>query len=126
MSDTMLALFSDDGQAYNVRLVREGDRHGRNDCLTHDRADPLVEFYAVSDGAGAGPRGYFVSSYYASTLRGEGPGASRGVADSGLCLHGGGTYDKSYSADASVMTQVLRWLEHQGITKGQDADETQD
>ena len=30
---------------FNVRIVRAGDRYGRDNCLTHDKDEPLVEFY---------------------------------------------------------------------------------
>tara|TARA_R110000868_G_scaffold171727_1_gene407492 strand:+ start:56 stop:337 length:282 start_codon:yes stop_codon:yes gene_type:complete len=63
---------------FNFRLIRKGDRYGRNDVLTHDKAEPVIEFYD--------PRyphtalGQFVSSYYVSTFLG---------VNSGLMLHGG-------------------------------------
>ena len=55
---------------FNVRTVRTGDRYGANDCLTHDKAEPMIEFYdARQDPAKFGPRGQFVSRYYLKTLR---------------------------------------------------------
>ena len=54
---------------FNIRIVREGDRYGANDCLTHAKPDPMIEFYdARQDPAKFGPRGQFVSRYYVKTL----------------------------------------------------------
>lgn len=82
---------NDEGRVFNVRVVREGDRYGLNDCLEHDKADPMIEFYdATYEGERFGPRGQFVSRYYLSTLAQSTSGVCR-VARStgGLCLHGG-------------------------------------
>lgn len=58
-----------DGRLFNVRLVRKGDKYGREDVLTHNEEDPLVEFYDASQDLKAfGPRGQFVSRYYRATL----------------------------------------------------------
>jgi len=47
---------------YNVRIVRKGDRFGRDDCLTHDDDRPMVEFYdsnyPTDDGRGGYVRRY--------------------------------------------------------------------
>jgi hypothetical protein len=71
------------GREFYVRVVFEGERYGLNDCLTHDKADPLIEFYDRAHvGGDFGPRGQFVSRYYASTLAEHEPGV-------GLALNGG-------------------------------------
>jgi len=71
------------GRPFNVRIVRQGGGYGADDCLTHDNADPLVEFYdAAADPAKFGPRGQFVSRYFLSTLEGR-------SVPAGLNLHGG-------------------------------------
>lgn len=64
------------GRVFLVRAVLKGDRYGFNDCLVHDEIDPLIEFYDFkyssefdADGfADFGPRGQFISRYYAKTL----------------------------------------------------------
>jgi hypothetical protein len=63
---------------FNVRIVRAGDRYGRDNCLTYDKEDqPMVEFY-IGD--------YFVSRYYVATILGtDGYGSGEG----GLILDGG-------------------------------------
>lgn len=55
---------------FNVRLVKQGDKYGRDDCLTHSKANPMIEFYdARQDPAKFGDRGQFVSRYYVETLQ---------------------------------------------------------
>lgn len=49
-----------------TRAVTKGGNYGLNDCLTHDDADPLVEFYS-RDTFGPGKH-QFISRYYLSTL----------------------------------------------------------
>lgn len=65
---------------FNVRVVLPGDKYGRDDCLTHDGPEALVEFYdGTQDPAKFGDRGQFISRYYCSTIT---------ASDSGMCLHG--------------------------------------
>lgn len=66
---------------FNVRVVLRGDKYGRDDSVTHDGDDPLVEFYdATQDPDKFGDRGQFISRYFFSTLLHTG---------GGLDLHGG-------------------------------------
>lgn len=56
---------------YNMRLVRPGERYGRDHVLVNEYDDVLVEFYDA-DYAGDerfGELGQFVSRYMLSTLR---------------------------------------------------------
>ena len=69
---------------FNVRIVRKGDKYGREFCLTYDEDQPMVEFYDsryphTKDGQ-------FVSRYYVSTILGTANGAFH---PGGLCLDGG-------------------------------------
>jgi hypothetical protein len=88
----LIQVINDDGRRFNVRLVVQGESYGRDNCLAHDKADPLVEFYdaTYANQKTFGALGQFVSRYYLSTLKGEDgftirrPGPSRG-----LCLDGG-------------------------------------
>jgi hypothetical protein len=62
------------GLSFNVRLVRKGDRYGLNDCLTHDKDEPLVEFYDATyeqDARFDLGRGQFVARYCLDTLTGK-------------------------------------------------------
>lgn len=85
---------NDAGRAFHVRLVRHGDRYGLNDCLVHDKVDPLVEFYDATyenDRRFTPGLGQFASRYSLSTLTGNPGGygndhlhSPRGIA---LCGH---------------------------------------
>lgn len=80
---------NDQGRAFNIVLVRQGDRYGRNDCLVHDADDPLIEFYDAtyeSDDRFVKGRGQFVSRYYLRTLTDREHGDSR-RAGLNLCGH---------------------------------------
>jgi hypothetical protein len=85
---------SEDG-SWTVCIVEEGDRYGRDDCLTHDRPDPMVEFYdAPQDPEKFGRRGQFVARYYLSTL---------------ICTRAGLTLDcdiPAWTLDAAQMRTV--------------------
>ena len=57
------------GQPWRVRFVRKGDHYGHDHCLTHEEAEPLVEFYDRRFAGHTFPdEGQFVSRYYVSTL----------------------------------------------------------
>lgn len=76
-----------DGRVFAVRLVSRGERYGRDGCLTHDKDEPLVEFYDTTYAGEwpdtfTGDLGQFVSRYYRETLVSHGEG-------SGLSLDGG-------------------------------------
>ena len=71
-----LKVTNDNGLTFRVRVVLKGDKYGRNNCLTHDKSDPLVEFYTDESN-------YFVSGYYLSTL------LERIDDGCGICLDGG-------------------------------------
>lgn len=96
MTDTLLTVVSDEGTPWLVRIVREGDRYGLNDCLVHDDPKPLVEFYDLrhmhTD------RGQFVSRYYAGTLQGHA---------GGLNLDGG---VPSWTIDGGTFSRVMSWV----------------
>ena len=53
---------------FNVRIVRKGDRYGRDDMFAHDQDAPLVEFYDDRYHSQQGDRGQFVSRYYVYSL----------------------------------------------------------
>lgn len=84
---------------FNVRIVRAGDRYGRDFCLTHDKDEPLVEFY-IGD--------YFVSRYYVATILGtDGYGSGEG----GLILDGGDI--ERTTVKAKDMDTVREYLKEQ-------------
>lgn len=98
-----LIIINDRGRRFGVRIVHEGERYGRDDCLVHDEREPLVEFYDMTyaDQPGFGPRGQFVSRYYRCTLMDHHFG--------GIDLYGG---VDAWKVDAFAMDQVRRLLAH--------------
>jgi len=91
---------------FNVRIVRAGDRYGRDFCLTHDKEDqPLVEFYDNRH-----PHtefGQFVSRYYVSTILGT---DRYGRGEGGLMLDGG---VPSWTVSEEDMKTVRNYLKEQ-------------
>lgn len=86
------------GREFLVRVVRKGDRYGLDDCLTHDKPEPLIEFYDLKyAGTKFGERGQFVSRYYASTIAKHVPGV-------GLDLHMG---VDGWKVDGPAMVAVI-------------------
>lgn len=65
------------GRTWLVRVIKNGEPYGLNDCLVHDDEDPLVELWL-----GYNERGnmltcsFFGGRYYASTLQGNKSGMS--------------------------------------------------
>jgi hypothetical protein len=62
---------NDVGRTFNVVLVCRGDSYGLDDKLTHDKDEPLVEFWDATyedDDRFTPGRGQFVSRYYLTTL----------------------------------------------------------
>ena len=91
------------GRPFTVRIVREGDRYGRGDCLIHDEDEAMVEFYdaTYANNGRFGPHGQFVSRYYISTLL-ESPHRGRGL---GLCGH-----EPAWTIDAGTMETVYEFI----------------
>jgi hypothetical protein len=88
----------DNGIKFLVRLVYSGQTYGRDFCLTHNEADPLVEFYDTRF-----PHtefGQFVSRYYLSTLLEDRP--------FGLTLDGGVA---NWYLPIASMCLVMQWLD---------------
>jgi hypothetical protein len=98
-------------QLWNVRIVENGDSYGRDMCLTHDEADPLVEFYDADVSFNDGPKdigmklGQFVSRYYMSTLMDDGDPIGDGR---GFCLDNG---VPKWVIEGAAMKRVARFLD---------------
>ena len=107
MTDTTTSVQVPNGKRFTVRIVREGDRYGLDDCLTHDESGPMAEFY---DATYAGderfsPHGQFVSRYYVSTLM-ESQHRGRGLD---LC-----GYVPAWTIDARTMEVVYDFFAEEG------------
>jgi hypothetical protein len=72
---------------FNIRVIKPGERYGRNDALTNDSDDSLVEFYDAR--YPHTPHGQFVSRYYLTTfmeINGQGLRLDGGVPDWSLSI----------------------------------------
>ena len=109
-----LSFTADHGTPFVARIVRYGDRYGRDMCLTHtpkpeyDFDSPLIEFYDTrndfdtdTDGT---PLGQFVSRYYLSTLQGRTGHPNH--SNRGVQLHGN---ERAWSVDPQSLAKVIRW-----------------
>lgn len=85
-------------QTWAIRVINRGQNYGRDDALTNDGREALVEFfdtrYEHTD------LGQFVSRYYVSTLTEakDGPG---------LNLHDG---EPSWRIGAACIGRIQQWL----------------
>lgn len=106
MNNKLLRITNDKGRHFNVRILKQGDRYGRDDCLTVDDDRILVEFFdATYEGGTHGPLGQFTTGrYYASTLL-ESPYRQ------GLCLYGAEA--EAWSIDGDAMFLVRSWIDNQ-------------
>jgi len=96
-ADAIATVINDAGVPFHVRVVCEGGRYGLDNCLTHDKAEPMVEYYD-------GRSGQFVSRYYLDTLRERTDKHGR----CGLALDCGVA---SWSLDACAFEQSMRAVE---------------
>lgn len=91
---------------FNVRIVRAGDRYGRDNCLTYDKDEPLVEFY--DNRYPHTEHGQFVSRYYVATILGT---DRYGSGEGGLCLDGGNR--DQWTVSEKDMDTVREYLKNQ-------------
>jgi len=93
---------------WNVRIVKTGDKYGRDMCLTNDKA-PMVEFY--DSRYPHTEYGQFVSRYYISTILSQ--DSRGGKYSNGLCLDG---RVPAWQVSAEDMVEVVSFL--QGFQNG--------
>ena len=60
------------GRNWRVKLLFKGDKYGLNNCLTHNKDKPMVEFYDLKYIDKFGKDGQFVSRYDLGTILFEG------------------------------------------------------
>ena len=94
---------------WNVRIVKTGDKYGRDMCLTNDKA-PMVEFY--DNRYPHTEYGQFVSRYYISTILSQDKYGYYQYPN-GLCLDG---RVPAWQVSAEDMVDVLYFL--QGFQNG--------
>ena len=95
----MLKVTNAQNITFNVRVVMRGEKYGLNNFLTHDKFDPLVEFYDTRHHHTE--HGQFVSRYYLSTLK------NHNDRNAGLYLDGG---DPNWSLTAKNMDDVRAFI----------------
>lgn len=82
----MITVTNESGDQFNVVILKKGDRYGLDNCLTHDKDRPVIEFYDAEYPIHKDPHGkilgQFVSRYYTKTLL-------ESNLHGGLCLDGG-------------------------------------
>ncbi len=112
LRDSLHIINKSNGRPWLVRIVRTGDKYGRDDCLTHDEDKALVEYYDLEHASDRfDARGQFVSRYYAGTLLGHDGFYGDGNRNTGILLHG--AEPEVWSIDAATQRIVLDWLDHQ-------------
>jgi hypothetical protein len=104
------------GHEFRMRLVNQGDAYGLGMQLTHENADPMVEFYDAAYDFDTSPEGevlgQYVSRYNLSTLTGE-DGWSPSIFDAGLGLNLEGGVP-AWTIDAKGMADVKEALIEMG------------
>lgn len=69
---------------FEVRLIEKGESYGLNDCLTHDKEEPFIEFIDITNPDCI----QMVSRYYARTISSIDSARGSNHAGAGLALHG--------------------------------------
>ena len=96
-----LKVTNQNGRSFNINLVFEGEKYGREDALTNDYRATLVEFYDAKyeDDKRFPKLGQFCSRYNADTLMDGAP--------SHLNLHGG---IPEWTVDTPAMERVRSFV----------------
>ena len=97
----MIKVINDGGRPWAVRLVFTGMAYGLDFKLTHDKPEPLIEFYDAR--YEHTPYGQFVSRYYVSTLL---EGFKSGRTSGGICLEGS---VPAWNVSGDALGRVLDW-----------------
>ncbi len=105
MDKILKVIDNDTAQPWTIKIIAKNDAYGRDDCLTHDDDELMVEFYDGRYIEGFDPEGQFVSRYNLSTIAQE---TYRGInLDGGIA---------SWTINAPVMVEVRKWLKDQAFT----------
>ena len=99
-----------------ARIVIRGDRYGLDGCLTHDKDQPLIEFYDEryehNEWLMPTMNGQFVSRYYLSTLLHD-------RSHYGLILDGG---VPEWRGNPEPLEEILAWAANTTGLKGEGGD----
>src|SRR5947207_3305694 len=102
----MLHVTNDAGRRFEVRCVRKGERYGLNNCLTHERDDPLIEFIDMTPAGGLLADGLFVARYPVQAFLQRDEHAD-------LWLYG---KDVAWRLSPAQVRQVQEWIVAEGCT----------
>jgi hypothetical protein len=107
MNNKVMRITDRGGRHFNVRILKQGDRYGADDCLVIEDHRILVEFFdATYENTTHGPLGQFTTGrYYASTLL-EHSNGDKG----GILLYGA---VPEWSIDGEAMDIVRAWIRNQ-------------
>ena len=96
------------GIPFTIRIVFKGGQYGLNDCLVHDKAEPMIEFHdARYKTRGFDPElGQFVTRYYLKTLLGLDQWGSGNVRN-GINLHLG---EPNWKIDGETLVKIVSWV----------------
>ena len=72
VNEVRCADYNKSGRNWRVKLLFKGDKYGLENCLTHDKDEPMIEFYDLTYVDKFGTDGQFVSRYKLSTILFEG------------------------------------------------------
>ena len=103
-------------QPWSIRIVEEGDKYGRDDCLTYEKEEPVIEFYdgdnefdKHTDGT---MLGQFVSRYYISTIM-DGKGGGLNL----MC------YEPKWQIESLAMDSIRDYIQKYANTEGWSLEE---
>lgn len=85
------------GKSWMARIVKQGDRFGLNNCLTHDKPASMIEFCDTSNG-----EQFVVSRYYVETILSI-------KNHCGLMLD---AFQPAWHLDGESVDSVKEWLEN--------------
>ena len=105
MEKLLQIIDNETNQPWSIKIIAKGDAWGRDDCLTHDDDELMVEFYDGRYIENFDPEGQFVSRYNLSTIAVD--------KNRGINLHGG---VDSWSINADAMDIVRKWLRGEAFT----------
>jgi len=72
MNEVKCADHNNSGRNWRVKLLFKGDKYGLDNCLTHNKDKPLIEFHDLKYIDKFGKDGQFVSRYDLGTILFEG------------------------------------------------------
>lgn len=93
-------------RSFTVRIVNQGAKYGRNLCLTHERTQPLIEFYdvryAFDTDENGDVLGQFVSRYNMQTV------IANALNNTGINLDGN---EPDWQIGPDAVVAIGKWID---------------